>query len=142
MKGTGMVTWYCRRPPVAPPPRFGQLPQLPISDSMEKFNMPGCHTAYVINASNRGDYEWHEFCVRFWMNLNYKHMLDGVTWEDRLSSVLWLALTALLLGENVLIHCRQGKHRSGLLAMLLMSILAPSGSEDWISHSLLNPSQL
>ena len=104
--------------------------------------MPGCHAAYVINAADRGYYEWHEYCVRFWMNLNYKHVLDSVTWEDRLSSVLWLALTALALGENVLIHCRQGKHRSGVLAMLLMSILAPVGSEDWILHSLLNPRQL
>jgi hypothetical protein len=101
--------------------------------------MPGCNVAYVINAADRGYYEWHEFCVRFWMHLNYKQELDGVTWEDRLSSVLWLALTALVLGENVLIHCRQGKHRSGVLAMLLMSILARPGSEDWILHSPLNP---
>jgi len=90
--------------------------------------MQGCNVAYVINAADRGYYEWHEFCVRFWMHLNYKQELNGVTWEDRLSSVLWLALTALVLGENVLIHCRQGKHRSGVLAMLLMSILARPGS--------------
>ena len=109
---------------------------------MEEFSMLGCHVAYVINAADRGYYEWHEYCVRFWMNLNYKHELDGVMWEQRLSSVLWIALTALALGENVLVHCRQGKHRSGVLAMLLMSILAVAGSEDLILYSLLNPRQL
>ena len=93
------------------------------------------------NASDRSYYQWHEYCVRFWMNVNFKDALDGVTWEQRLSSVLWLALTALALGDNVLIHCRQGKHRSGILAMLLMSILARPGSEDWIWHSLLTPNQ-
>ena len=100
--------------------------------------MLGCHAAYGINAADRG-FEWHEYCARFWMNLNYKNVMDGVTWEQRLSSVLWIALTAPALGENVLVHCRQGKHRSGVLAKLLMSILAVAGSEDFILYSLLNP---
>ena len=93
--------------------------------------MPGCHVAYIINASHRGDYSWHEYCVRFWLNLNYKNELDGVTWERRLFVAVWFALTALALGEDVLVHCRQGCHRSGIVVMLLMSILAAVGSEDY-----------
>ena len=93
--------------------------------------MPGCHVAYIINAADRGDYGWHEYCVRFWLNLNYKNELDGVTWERRLFVTVWFVLTALALGEDVLVHCRQGRHRSGIVVMLLMSILAVVGSEDY-----------
>ena len=100
--------------------------------------MLGCHVAYVINASNRGDYSWHEYCVRFWLNLNYKNELDGVTWEQRLFVVVWMALTALALGEDVLVHCRQGCRRSGIVVMLLMAILAVVGFQDLISV-LLSP---
>ena len=95
--------------------------------------MLGCHVAYVINASNRGDYIWHEYCVRFWLNLNYNNELDGVTWEQRLFVVVWMALTALALGEVVLVHCRQGCRRSGIVVMLLMPILAVVGFQDLIS---------
>ena len=70
--------------------------------------------------------------MRFWLNLNYKNELDGVTWEQRLFVVVWMALTALALGEDVLVHCRQGRHRSGIVVMLLMAILAVVGSEDLI----------
>ena len=92
--------------------------------------MLGCHVAYVINASNRGEYSWHEYCVRYWLHLNYKNVLEGVTWEQRLFVVMWCALTALALGQDVLVHCRQGKHRSGVVVMMLMTILAVAGSED------------
>ena len=93
--------------------------------------MLGFHVAYVINVSNRGDYKWHEFCARYWMNLNFQKKLDGVSWEQRLFVVVWCALTALALGQDVLVHCRQGKHRSGVVVMMLMTILAVGGFEDW-----------
>ena len=95
--------------------------------------MLGCNVAYIINAPNRGDYPWHQYCVRSWLNLNYKNEMDGVTWEQRLCVVVWMALTALVLGEDVLVHCRQDRHRSGIVVMLIMAILAVVGSEDLIS---------
>lgn len=116
-------------------PSLQWQPTLPIKASMQGLSMAGCHVSYVINASNRGDYSWHEFCVRFWLNLNYKNEMDGVTWEQRLFVAVWFALMALALGEDVLVHCRQGCHRSGIVVMLLMSILAVAGSEDWVSFS-------
>ena len=39
--------------------------------------------------------------------------------------VVWLVLTALV------IHCRQGKHRSGVLSMLTIAILVPVSQEDY-----------
>ena len=104
---------------------------------MQEFSTLGCHVAYVINASNRGDYSWHEYCVRYWLHLNFKNELQGVTWEQRLFTVMWCALTALALGEDVLVHCRQGKHRSGVVVMMLMTILAVAGSEDLSGRGLL-----
>ena len=80
-----------------------------------------CNAAYVINASERGDFEWHEYCVHFRMNRNYKHALDGVTWMQRSSNVLWLALTALALGENVLTHC----HRASANLVVWQRCLGP-----------------
>jgi hypothetical protein len=52
---------------------------------------------------------------------------NGVTWLERMCTVVRLVLNALALGQNVLVHCRQGKHRSGVLAMLLLGIMAPPG---------------
>ena len=51
-------------------------PTLPVKASMHEFNVLGCHVAYVINAAHRGDYSWHEYCVRFWLILNYKNEMD------------------------------------------------------------------
>lgn len=65
------------------------------------------------------------------MNLNYTGTLQGMTWHWRLCCVVWMVLTALMIGENVLVHCRQGRHRSGLIVMLVMSILAPLEACDY-----------
>ena len=93
--------------------------------------MLGCNAAYVINVSHRGDLEWHKFCARYWMHLTHTDPLDGVSWGQRLVTVVWMALTALALGQDVLVHCHRGKHRSGVVVMLLMTILAVGGLEDW-----------
>ena len=93
--------------------------------------MLGCNAAYVINVSHRGDLEWHKFCARYWMHLTHTDPLDGVSWGQRLVTVVWMALTALALGQDVLVHCQAGKHRSGAVVMLLMTVLAVGGLEDW-----------
>ena len=65
------------------------------------------------------------------MNLNFTGTLQGKTWHWRLCCAIWMILTALMTGENVLVHCRQGRHRSGLIVMLVMSILAPWDACDY-----------
>ena len=102
-----------------------------VSPDPIAFQVPGCYVGFVINASDKGYYKWHDWCVRYWMNLNFHGVLNDVTWLERLCTVVWLALNALALGENVLVHCRQGKHRSGVLVMLLLGILAPTGLENY-----------
>ena len=37
-----------------------------------------------------------------------------------------LVLAALMFGENVLLHCRQGKHRSGVFCVLILALLLGS----------------
>ena len=34
-----------------------------------------------------------------------------------------LVLAALMFGENVLLHCRQGKHRSGAFSVRILALL-------------------
>ena len=34
-----------------------------------------------------------------------------------------LVLAALMFGENALLHCRQGKHRSGAFCVLILALL-------------------
>ena len=95
-----------------------------VGSCTDALHWAGRNVSVVVNAADKGNYMWHDWCVRYWMNLNFRGTLDGVTWESRLSTVVWLVLTALALGEDVLVHCRQGKHRSGVLAMFLMGILS------------------
>ena len=67
--------------------------------------------------------------------MNYEHELDGVAWKQRLLVVVWRALTALARGQDVLAHCRQ-ERRSGV-AMMLLTILAAGGFEDWAVRPIM-----
>ena len=69
------------------------------------------------------DYDWHPACVRKWLWVTKRRELNGESWEARVEGCIKLALVALLFGRNVLVHCRQGKHRSGAFGCLLYSVL-------------------
>ena len=45
---------------------------------------------------------------------------DGVAWENRMITAVKLVLVALMFGEGVLLHCRQGRHCSGAFRALIM----------------------
>ena len=49
--------------------------------------------------------------------------VNGISHTERMTVALWLVLTGLLMGEDVLVHCRQGKHRSGVFCLLVMVLL-------------------
>ena len=72
------------------------------------------------------NYQWHPFCARFWLNLGYDGTPEEGTWEERMVTAVKLVLAALMFGENVLLHCRQGKHRSGALCILMLALLSGS----------------
>ena len=84
------------------------------------------NVGYIINCSNVS-YAWHPWCVRFWLNPQYWSTFEGVSWEDRMSTTMKLVLAALMFGEGVLLHCRQGKHRSGALCVLTLALLRGTG---------------
>jgi hypothetical protein len=99
-----------------------------VGSCQEAVQWAGQHVAYIVNAAHV-DFKWHPWCLRFWANINYKGILNHVTHEHRICVVVWLILTALMMGEDVLVHCRQGKHRSSVLCMLIMLIVGSVGAD-------------
>ena len=82
----------------------------------------GQHVGFISNCADTS-YSWHPFCVRFWLNLGYKGAVQKVSWEDRMIMAVKLVLAAMMFGESVLLHCRQGKHRSGGFCVLILALL-------------------
>ena len=105
-----------------------------IGSAREAVQWASQHVGYIVNAANQ-DYKWHPWCLRFWANINHKGVMNHVTHEHRMGVVVWLILTAMMMGEDVLVHCRQGKHRSGCVIMIIMMILGGAGRpKSWL-HS-------
>jgi hypothetical protein len=103
-----------------------------IGSCQEAVQWAGQHVAYVVNAADV-DFKWHPWCLRFWANINFKGVLNHVTHEQRMGVVVWLILTAMMMGEDVLVHCRQGKHRSAVVCLLIMLIIGSAQTEELVS---------
>ena len=99
-----------------------------VGSCQEAVQWAGQHVAYIVNAAHE-DFKWHPWCLRFWASINYKGILNHVTHEHRICVVVWRILTALMMGEDVLARCRQGKHRSSVLCMLIMLIIGSVGAD-------------
>ncbi len=83
----------------------------------------------IINCANV-DYPCPEAAGRFWRNINFKGDFAGeliwgykLPWDLRLEKAVVLVLDALIHGRDVLVHCRQGRHRSGGFAVLMLALL-------------------
>ncbi len=50
-----------------------------------------------------------------------------------MAPVVWLILTAMMMGEDVLVHCRQGKHRSAVVCLLIMLTIGSAQTEELVS---------
>ena len=53
------------------------------------------------SASDKSYYKCHDFCVGFWMILNYRGTRQGATWEMRLGTCVWLVLAAQELYDTI-----------------------------------------
>ena len=106
------------------PPEGLHWGRLLVGNAEHALNPPDGVT-FIVNAANV-DYPWPEAIRRFWLNLNYKGTMGGVTWQNRLLSAVQMIIMALSLGGDVLIHCRQGKHRSGILNIIAQTVMHQS----------------
>ena len=87
------------------------------------------HAHSVINCADV-DYPHAKSCRRRWLNINYRGSLNGRDWNQRLRAVLIFLVECLVRKDCVLIHCRVGRHRSGLFAVVaLMLVLGLSWDE-------------
>ena len=105
-----------------------------IGSCQEAVQWAGQHVAYVVNAAERG-YKWHPWCLRFWANIHYMRLLNNVGHDQRMEVVVWLILTAMMIGEDVLVHCRQGKHTSTVVCLLIMILMSGRGRPKSWCHS-------
>ena len=53
-----------------------------------------------------------------------------------------LVLAALMFGEHVLLHCRQGRHRSGAFCALILALLRGTGIDAALEFYFANRSDL
>jgi hypothetical protein len=102
--------------------------ELYVGDCESCLQWAGQHVGYIINCADV-NYQWHPFCIRFWLNLGYDGTPEEGPWEHRMVTAVKLVLAALMFGETVLLHCRQGKHLSGVLCILMLALLSGSSIE-------------
>ena len=50
-------------------------------------------------------------------------VFDELDWSAMMMAVVKLAMVALMCGQNVLLHCRHRKHRSGVFCVLMFALL-------------------
>ena len=69
------------------------------------------------------NYAWNARCIRQWLFLNNRRWHEGGSRWQRMEHAVKMTLVAVLFGESILIHCRQGKHRSGTVACFMYCLL-------------------
>ena len=82
----------------------------------------GAATAEVRCAVNCADFpiQYKARVRSFWLHIAYRGRLDGTNWQDRVMGAMRIVLRTLLEGEDVAVHCKHGKHRSGFFFILLL----------------------
>ncbi len=113
------LVWTC-------PASGGQLWQGCWKDAMHFTDIATSNAAgpwCIINCSHL-DYEWDERIQdRYWHHISY----FGSNWEIRMEAALKKVIQTIAAGGNVLVHCRQGKHRASVFtakAKALMTFVA------------------
>ena len=93
-----------------------------IGDCLSALHWAGIFAGYIINCYNE-DSPFHPFCVRMWLNIGHRGEMDGITWQARLEQAVRMVFSALLHGENVLVHCFRGRHRSGAFVIFCIALI-------------------
>ena len=107
--------------------------KLYVGDSKSAVQWAGQHVAYIINCSHI-NYDWHPWCPRFWLNLGYRGVFDDLDWHERMMTAVKIVMLALMFGQEVLLHCRQGKHCSGAVCILILALLRECTVEMALEH--------
>ena len=77
-----------------------------------------CSLSHVLR-----NYAWHPDCIRQWLWVSKGRQHNGGTWLQRMEHAVKMVFIAVLFGSSVLIHCRQGKHRSGATGCFMFCLL-------------------
>ena len=77
-----------------------------------------CSLSHVLR-----NYAWHPDCIRQWLWVSKGRTHNGGTWWQRMEHAVKMVFVAVLFGSSVLIHCRQGKHRSGATGCFMFCLL-------------------
>ena len=104
-----------------PPVNIG-VGMLYVGDSTSAVQWAGQHVAYIINCADL-NYDWHPWCLRVWLDVGHRDVFDDLDWPKRMMTAVMLVMSALMFGQKVLLHCRQGKHRSGAFCVLMLALL-------------------
>ena len=119
MRSRGSTWWTCclKTP-------FGNVGvgTLYVGDSTSAVQWAGFHVAYIINCADI-NYAWHPWCPRFWLNVGFRGLQEELNWSERMMVAVKLVMLALMFGQGVLLHCRQGKHPSGAFCVLMLALL-------------------
>ena len=60
---------------------------------------------------------------QFWLNVNFKGRVNGMSWTARAEAALMLIVQTLCSGNDVLVYCAHGKHRTGVVTITTMALL-------------------
>ena len=60
----------------------------------------------------------------YWLHISYHGRLGGTCWQDRVMGAMRLVLQTLLRGEDVAVHCKHGRHRSGFCFIIVLVFLS------------------
>ena len=96
--------------------------KLYVGGSESAVQWAGQHVAFIINCADI-NFAWHPWCPRFWLNVGFRGVFGDLDWSERMMTVVKLVMLALMFGQAVLLHCRQGKHRSGAFCVLMLALL-------------------
>ena len=89
----------------------------------------------VVNAADL-DYDSYDPSKRFWLNIGFggnqipESAGSPFSWTRRMARAVELCLIALIAGGKALVHCRQGKHRSGTFASVVLAVLLDLSLDD------------